>query len=157
MAARVQQVKFCKNISTPIIIKTSVPQGSGSVTSAKFIILIFDYGSNDFKLVSVFLLMLFLYIIDRKIRRICFSTSNAIQLYKKIDARWIVFTLPKLKIYIHWFQRNRFFKRFKRSYCVVFIPYLYIDFYDIDINCYATNINATAQPCRPVGPRRVWR
>lgn len=94
MAARVQQVKFGKNISTPIVIKTSVP-------SAKFIIFIFDYGSNDFKLVSVLLLMPFLYIIDRQIRRICFSTLNAIQLYKKIDARGIVLTLPKLKIYTH--------------------------------------------------------
>lgn len=98
IAARVQQVKFCKNISTHINIKMSVPQGSGSVTSAEFIIFTFDYGSNDFKLVPVLLLMLFLYIIDRKIRRICFSTVNATQLYKMIDARWIVFTLPKLKI-----------------------------------------------------------
>lgn len=116
MAAWGQQVKFGKNITTPMIIKTSVPQGSGSVTSAKFRIFISDYGSNDFKLVSVLLLMLFLCIIDRKIRRICFSTLNAIQLYKKIDARWIVFTLPKLKIYTHLFQR----KRFKRSYCSFF-------------------------------------
>lgn len=84
MAARVQQVKFGKNISTPIVRKTSVPRGSGSVTSAKFIIFIFDYGSNDFKLVSVLLLMPFLYIIDRQIRKICFSTLNAIQLYKRL-------------------------------------------------------------------------
>lgn len=121
MAVRVQQVKFGENISTPTDIKTSVPHGSGSVTSAKFIIFIFDYGSNDFKLVSVLLLMPFLYITDRKIRRICFSTLNAIQLYKNIDARWIVFTLPKLKIYTHWFQRNRFFKRFNRSYCSFYL------------------------------------
>lgn len=155
MAARVQQFKLGKNISTPIIIKTNVIQGSGSVTSAKFITFILGYDSNDFKLVSVLLLILFLYIIDRKIKRICISTLNAIQLYNNIDARWIVFTLPKLKIYTHWFQRNRFFKQFKRSYCSFYT--IYIDFYDIDVNCYARNVNATAQPCRPVVPRRVWR
>lgn len=98
MAARVQQVKFGKNISTPIDIKTSVPHGS--VTSAKFIIFIFDYGSNDFKLVSVLLLMPFLYITDRKIRRICFSTLNAIQLYKKIDARMYSVYVAKTKDFI---------------------------------------------------------